>query len=160
MVPSLVPQRMLPGWKSYILSGILGDLVIIKILKKMVKAPLAAIKKKMPFRLPPITTKKLYAPRKALTYQDRCNIVQLRYGSLSDFSQHVYAVAQISRALSICWTTVKAFLNRFVARGYDMHNIKRRSVMHGTRPFTKTAEDDKKLLDEDLLRKWSNLTLV
>ena len=105
--------------------------------------------------------KVLYRRQRRLTYEDRCNIIHQRYGSLLHSVKRIRTAREVSMALAIKLKTVEYFCLKFESEGSTaFFNKKRLGVLAGTRPLTNNFENDQWLLREEVLKKWSHLTML
>ena len=104
--------------------------------------------------------KLLYRRYRKLSYEDRCNIVHLRYGTLTHLVKPIRTTWEISQTLAIKQKSVEYFCRKFESQGQSsLFKKQRLGVLAGTKPLTDKFENDQWLLREDTLKKWSNLTM-
>ena len=101
---------------------------------------------------------KLFAkrPRRELSEKDKRNITLMRYGSTSEFNQILHTMPEISKRLSIHYTTVATFLYRLRDKGARAIG----NCRYRPEPKPIGSRDiELILLSDKYLTKWAGLTM-
>ena len=97
------------------------------------------------------------AIRRTLTPSQKLLLIQIRFGSLTDFSRPQLSFAKLTRRFSVSASTAWYVINSFVKNGYRI--IDRRCFNHRMRRVIGSPELEEWLVCKDTLEKWAALSM-